>query len=450
MITDIALEEDVIGGMINDKNYVYEIQKYITEDYFTDPIKQKLCNFILEQVNEGIEYNVISLTSSLNVEAFKLISWSSKCIVPSVRNAVILSDLQKKRVLFLLANKMLRECQSKESDIYETIEDTQKEINQLLDTTTSQALFDMKESCASLMEIVDTNARKVGDNTGAPYSLTELNKHTGGQHLGELTGVASESQMGKTSFVLDTMVACAMEDIPTCIFSMEMKKGTLASRVVSKFCGLSGSSILTKKLDSNGFKMLDKGIGAVAGFPIYVDERTDRTPSDICNSIRMYHRKYGIKYFYIDYVQMLKFKVNGDEKELAESARLFKNVAHSENVNVTILLQLRDGNITIPEDMIPNLKRIRGSKQIEDACDNVIIIYNPNKYPTMNLRFPSRWASVEPKNKAWIHLAKGRNVGQTDFLCDWDGSTTSFKDLGDIIDIEEANNNINIYEDCPF
>lgn len=446
MITDVSLEEDVIGGMINDKNYVYKIQKYITEDYFTDPIKQKLCNFILEQVNEGVEYNVISLKSSLDLNAFDLMQWSSKCIISSVRNAVILSDICKKRRLLLIASRVTRECQDKESDVYEMLDRLQGEVTDLYSNSQS-SIKTMEEACSELRTIVNKNLAGGRELSGSAYNLKELNRATGGLHEGELTVVAGESQMGKTALGVNIMSSVALNGDAVAIFSMEMRSSLLASRIVASVSGVSGSKMLRTPLDTPTLQRFEKGVGKVMNLPIYIDESSANTATEISNTVRTMVQKYGIKGFVVDYLQMLKMGA-GKEQDIADAVRIFKNTCTSLGVWCLLLSQLNRDK----ENPTPTMTRLRGSGQIEEGADNIIFVYRPEKYKTLNLTFPNEFSSINIENKAWIHLAKQRNGAQVDFICDWDGATTTFSDLDNSVlsNIEEANNNINIYEDCPF
>ena len=446
MITDVALEEDVIGGMINDKNYVYEIQKYITEDYFTDPLKQKVCDFILKQVKEGVDYNIISLKSNLDVDAFQLMQWSSKCVIASARNGAILSDICKKRRLMLISSRVMRECQDKESDIYDMLDTLQKEVTELY-SNSSSSIKTMYDACSELRTIVNKNLAGGKELSGSAYNLKELNRATGGLHEGELTVVAGESQMGKTALGINITSSVAVSGDAVAVFSMEMRSSLLASRIVASVSGVSGSKMLRTPLDAPTLQRFEKGVGKVMNLPIYIDESSANTATEISNTVRTMVQKYGIKGFVVDYLQMLKMGA-GKEQDIADAVRTFKNTCTSLGVWCILLSQLNRDK----ENPIPTMTRLRGSGQIEEGADNIIFVYRPEKYKTLNLTFPNEFSGIGIEDKAWVHLAKQRNGAQIDFVCNWDGATTTFSDLdGEILsEVEDSQKIVNVYDNCPF
>ena len=305
----------------------------------------------------------------------------------------------------------------------------------------------MEEACSELRTIVNKNLAGGRELSGSAYNLKELNRATGGLHEGELTVVAGESQMGKTALGVNIMSSVALNGDAVAIFSMEMRSSLLASRIVASVSGVSGSKMLRTPLDTHTLQRFEKGVGKVMGLPIYIDESNSNTATEISNTVRIMVQKYGIKGFVVDYLQMLKMGA-GKEQDIADAVRTFKNTCTSLGVWCVLLSQLNRDK----ENPIPTMTRLRGSGQIEEGADNIIFVYRPEKYKTLNLTFPNEFSSINIENKAWIHLAKQRNGAQVDFICDWDGATTTFSDLDNSVlsNIEEANNNINIYEDCPF
>lgn len=443
MISDIELEKTVLGGMISSPDYLFEIDKYLDVDLFTDPLHRLIASKIIEFNKEGKDYNMITLAHAIEgVTPYEITSIATANVCPDVKNCALLYDLKVKRDLFVIASRVASKAQSKIEDPYEILTEMQKDIEGLyvLGSTDAKTMLD---ACNDLHKIVTTNQDPNNSTKGEELHLSKLNKVmrlTGG----ELTVVAGESQMGKTALALNFLQHVAGQGVVSGMFSMEMTSSLLASRLVSRESGVNGFRILRRPLDSTELEKFDKGVGKVMNLPIYIDENSCNTSTSIANTVRLWVKKYGIKGFVVDYLQMMKTVGHSNEQGLADIVRDLKNVCVEQNVWCVLLSQL-NRNMEYP---VPTLTRLRGSGQIEEGADNVILLYRPDKYKTLDLKFPNEWGHLDTENRAWIHLAKNRNGEQIDFVCNWNGSTTSFSDLDESILVEASSKQeaINKYE----
>ena len=131
----------------------------------------------------------------------------------------------------------------------------------------------------------------------------------------------------------------------------------------------------------------------------------------MCSSIRRMVKRYGVKVVFIDYLQIL---ANGsrDNREslIGDMARDLKRLAVEENICVCALSQL-----SRPKDEKgrPRLNQMRGSGQIEEACDMAVLIHRPNLQ----------------KESANIYLDKGRNIGVAKDIIKFNGNLSYFSDF---------------------
>ena len=247
MISDLELEQNVLGGMINSKDYVYEIEKYLVDGLFTTDLHRKIADKIKEHISKGDDYNLITLSRSISgISPVEIVAISSKCILPDVRNAQLLYDQKVNRDIFVLGHEIVRLSEDKTSDPYDTLQKIQNTIADLYVLGESEAKT-MAQACSELYEVVKKNQQSDKELTGSPYNLTKLNDATGGLHGGERTILAAESQMGKTALALNIMQTAATYGDAVGIFSMEMNSPLLASRLVSRASGVSGFRLLRKK-----------------------------------------------------------------------------------------------------------------------------------------------------------------------------------------------------------
>ena len=124
------------------------------------------------------------------------------------------------------------------------------------------------------------------------------------------------------------------------------------------------------------------------------------------------------------------------------TARKFKNLAKELQICIVLISQIARSKDTTE----PTLSRIRGSGQISEAADVVLLIYRPEFY---NKSYSGNRCKVSTKDTAQIKLAKGRNIGTGDFICGYNAPVTHFYDLASIPMIDD-NQEDTIDNDRPF
>lgn len=205
---------------------------------------------------------------------------------------------------------------------------------------------------------------------------------------------------------------------------MEMNATQLAARINAPLCqaDISSADILYRPLTLDEIRDFDKAKGNTDTLPVFFDDKSNISFEKIMSSIRRNNKKYGIRAFFIDYLQILNSTqdMSDTERFMGQVARNLKNLAKELDVCIVALSQLsRD-----KQDPYPRMSRIRASGQIGEAADNVIFIYRPEEY---HLTFRHK-ADLDPDGHAEIIVGKGRNIGTGSFFCSFDKRKTCFMD----------------------
>ena len=76
---------------------------------------------------------------------------------------------------------------------------------------------------------------------------------------------------------------------------------------------------------------------------------------------------------------------------------------------------------------------LRGSGQIEESADNVVLIDRPAARPEWGIfSYKGIHSNVETKDTAEINVSKGRNIGTSSCIVGFNGNNTRFYDLDKI------------------
>jgi replicative DNA helicase len=141
------------------------------------------------------------------------------------------------------------------------------------------------------------------------WGLKGLDEFTHGAFKGEFTIISGEAGGGKTAYILQMLLANALEGTPSCLFSMEMTK-----EQVKKRCYPLLSDILTSNHIRDPRLMnlhthipeMEKVTKRLANLPFYIDDTRQMRIDKMIARMRMMRRKFGIKLFAADYLQLLE------------------------------------------------------------------------------------------------------------------------------------------------
>jgi len=155
--------------------------------------------------------------------------------------------------------------------------------------------------------------------------------------------------------------------------------------------------------------------------PIFVDDSSVATVTDIRAKCRRLQRKHGLSLVVVDYLQLMQGTTRENrQQEISEISRGLKNLARELSVPIVAASQL-NRSLEAREDKRPRLADLRESGALEQDADVVMFIYRHEYYHPEDL---------EKKGMAEIHIAKHRagatGLVEMTFLPEF----TRFADLG--------------------
>lgn len=443
---DLDIEKAVISTLISNKDAYDEVAHLISQDCFYDPEHCETFLCIEKIIKNGGNPDWFSVSRQMNgtkhpIKPNELIikyGSFSLTINTIASNVAILHDLMVKRKLVVLAEDIkakVNDFQSDPNDIISYISNSTSTFYR----NDEGGISNSTDVLMDLLKNINANAAGKKDITGTPVGLRKFDETTAGLHNGDLVFIAAESSMGKTSIALNISVNAAKNGDPVAWYSMEMSKMQLMARMVAAESGVNSASIMYKPLSETQLLAIDKAMGILSNCKIYFDDRSSSNIDTIESSIRYMVRTLNIKGALIDYIQLLSMKGRRgmtEEQLLGEIARRLKNLAKEMDIWIIALSQLsRDKNNPIPND-----NRLRGSGQLKEAADTVMMIYRPEACDPPVYHYPPPFQKVITKGTALIKVTKGRNVGTLDFIVGFDEARTRFYDLDDIpeFDNEQA------------
>ena len=328
-----------------------------------------------------------------------------------------LANMSRRRTLWLMYQTAARNVLDPSTDIDAAVNDTVEQL------TGAQAgkdsgIASMRDSLEELRAVVRGNAE--GKHTSLPTGFPLFDDHYI-LRPGTLTVLAAFTSVGKTALALNIAKAVAAQNYPVAYYSLEMGKAELAARLIAEDMRTPSSTILNKKLDPTLMAEFEKAAALNENRPIYIDERSTVSFDNTIRSIRTLAVSKGVRLVVIDYLQIYTQTTDNVEAALAAMARQAKNIAMETKTAVLLLSQLNRS-----EDH-PSIKMLRGSGQIEESADNIVLIDRPEAYPDNKVdKYAGEFKEESTKGTAKFILAKGRGVGTGSDLVFFNGEMTRF------------------------
>lgn len=429
---DPDTEETLLSTLFRRNELYAEYADILTPELFYDERRQAMFKCIEGLISEGKATDLNSLAAyakSHNV-GFQVTRQDFYEIIQKLSPTTIkediarLQDLSKRRSvwkqLLIAADKVFdygEETDAVVNDIISTLGQIQQQTEETGVYTFKEAVDSLRETVKNNRDGVSVNYIKTGFNLLDKYFVISPTT---------MTVIAAFTSVGKTALAMNIAERSAADGNPVAYYSMEMGKEQLAARVLSGGAGLSASDMLYKKLSDTELEGFNSTAQDKELLPIHIDERTAASFDRIIRSIRSLVQKRGIKLAIIDYLQILNQTGESKEQALAYMARQAKNIATELNIAVILLSQLNRSSDH------PSINMLRGSGEIEESADNIILIDRPEAYPNNKVKsYEGSLKGKDTHNTAALILTKGRNVGVSEELIGFEPRYTKFYELNE-------------------
>ncbi len=426
----LEAEQTILGAILIEPDVLSVVMEQVKTECFYIDQHRALFSIMAQMFTSGAKADVITvLNEAVAMHIFETAAEGRNYLanlvnlVPSVSNidsyCNIVTSKYYIRVLAETARGILSDIQSGETDA-----------NLLLDAA-EQRIFDIRQGrdvtgLTPIKEIVAETYNHIGRIAGPDRELylgtrsgfSYLDTLTSGLNKSDLILIAARPAMGKTAFALN--IACNVArhgDKDVCIFSLEMPREQLVSRLLSTEAQVDSNKLRNGRLDGDDWLRLAAGASYLQGLPIYIDDTASITVQQIKAKLR---RMKNLGLVVIDYLGLIQttLKTENRVQIISEITRQLKIMAKEMDVPVILLSQLSRG----PEsrtDKRPMLSDLRESGSIEQDADIVMFLYRDAYYNK---------ESQQP-NVAECIVAKNRHgeTGTVNLI--WDGQFTRFSTM---------------------
>lgn len=328
----------------------------------------------------------------------------------------------------------------------DTISDTIKELDAIRNSAVSDSgIVDADKAIRMIYKQVGDNL--AGINKDSILTGYRFSDEKGGLRCGSLVVVGAFTSVGKSCLAMNIAVNVARNNIPVAYYSLEMSVVELWARIINQHTCVPAWKITSYALNENERRDVDGCMDDLRKLPIYIDDNATTKFEKMIRSVRTMVKKYGIKMFVVDYLQIFAQNTRGEKEESAISymARECKNICRELNIVCILLSQLRRAG----DDKHPSIDMLRGSGQIEESADNIILIDRPDAHLEWGVTKFKGNNEMDVHGKAELRVSKGRNIGTGVYYVDFDEKRLVFKEPDGCV-YGETLAEENKSEDMPF
>jgi replicative DNA helicase len=426
----IELEQAVLGAIILESDTFSSVAEFISKESFYNSNNAIIFNAIESLIISGQNVDLLTVVEQLR-KSNQLDQIGGAHYIATLTNKVgsaahiefhakVIAEKYMRREFIRLSVELQKSMYDDNSELISELNNFDSSKMSLLSFTAkeekhiSEAIHDMKEYCIKL----HNNEVPHGIRTGFTY----YDDFSGGIQLGDLVIMAGETSNGKTTLALNIGKNTAEKGNSVAIFSYEMTIFQLTARLVAHTNRVSSKDIIRGTFERKAIEKLTNDVTRLKDSPLYLIKPNGSNFSTLLHDINRMVKLYGIKVIIIDYLQLLtNSKKNASQADMvAEMANKLKSLAVELNVAIILLSQLSRDR----QKPRPTLARLKGSGDIENAADVVIFTYLPYKYGFTYDNLNGE--NIQVDENAIIIVGKGRNIGTTEFMLEFNKEIPAF------------------------
>lgn len=390
---NLEAEQSVIGSMIMDRDAIVDVSDILVKDDFYNAQYGILFENMTELFKEGKAVDLVTLSNRLKeknvpeeVAGMKYIA-DIIAAVPTSANAKhyarIVADKSILRKMIKMSEEIEKDCYLDTDDVDDLLETAERNIFKLVQERNGGN--DFKPIDKIVIDVIDQieAASKMNSRvTGIPTGFIDLDNMLTGLHGSELILVAARPAMGKTAFVLNIAHHVAVKKkVTTAIFSLEMSKEQLVTRMIAMDALVNSQKIQTGQLVDDEWDKIMDSTEVIAEAPLFIDDNSAISIADLRSKCRKLKQNHNLGLIIIDYLQLMSTnkQVESRQQFISDISRSLKTLARELDIPVIALSQLNRAVDSRP-DHKPVLADLRESGAIEQDADVVMFIYRDDYY----------------------------------------------------------------------
>ena len=338
-------------------------------------------------------------------------------------HAEIVRDKWTRRKI-LAASQDLRElATNQELETSTVLERSQQRVLDITEASVQSKSESAADLIKPLLTVIEERAKNPRDTAGLPSGFTDFDIATNGLQPGNFIVIAGRPGTGKTSFVVNIARNIAFDQKrPTAIFSLEMTKPELMTRILSSESHIPYQDLQAGRVKDLQWKDITNAADRIVndGHIIINDDRTLSLGGLKTQARHIKSRNKDLSLLIVDYVQLLHTDrdYQNREREVADISRELKSLAYELDIPIIGCSQLN--RESEKSNKKPGLANLRDSGALEQDADIAAFLHaeEADKEPS---------ASTQTRQ---LLLLKNRNGREGEFELKFYPESMTFANIG--------------------
>lgn len=433
---NLDIEASLLGALLIDSDGFLKISDVVDGKDFFDERHRLIFEAMRSLFEKRRPLDILTLSEQLKGMK-KLDSIGGASYLTELTNTVptaahleqyadIVADKAIRRRLISASQDIAMIGFDEDKTLQELIEEAEAKIFEVSQKNVKQDLVSLESILGDSFDRLDDLHKNKGGLRGIPTGLRDLDKWLAGLQRSDLVVIAARPSMGKTALMLNMSldIATKAKQGSVLYFSLEMSKEQLVDRLLAAEASVDAWKLRTGDgLTDKDFERLSSAMGALAEAPIFIDDTSGITISDMRTKARRLHHQSPLAAVMVDYMQLMsggsRFATSANRvQEISEISRGLKLLARELNVPVVTASQL-SRSVENRTPQIPQLADLRESGSIEQDADVVAFLYREEYYNP----------ETDRKNVTDVLIKKHRNGPTRNVEVYFDREKQRFTDL---------------------
>ncbi len=431
----VEAEQAVLGSMLIDDRCVSEVVARLSPEDFYMRQNRELYQVLFGMFNRFETIDPVTVLDRMKqagvYDENTTVAYLRQLmeITPTAANVLeyvgIVADKALLRRVGETAGELGQMVRSESGTAHQILEAAEQRIFSIRQGRSSLGMAHISTVMGQVWETIKERQASGQEFPGISTGLVDLDRKITGLNNSDLIILAARPGMGKTSLALNIANEAGKHSGKNvAIFSLEMSREQLGSRMLSTECLVDNKKLLTGRITSEDeWSRLAMGVASLSQAKIYIDDDASLSVADINAKCR---RIKDLGLVIIDYLQLMTSaggpaKAGENRQQIvSDMSRSLKLMAKELNVPVLCMSQLSRANESrATNQRRPMLSDLRESGSIEQDADIVMFIHRESYYDD----------DTENPNVAECIIAKNRHGETGTVYLEWRPEYTVFRNL---------------------
>ncbi|WP_022661628.1 replicative DNA helicase [Paucidesulfovibrio longus] len=429
---NLEAEQAVLGGVFQTNSLFHSLVDIVKPEDFYSPVHQTVFQTFIDLYNKNTPIDLITVSDLLRTKGLldelggpvylAELADSPVSSANAARHAHIVRDKAILRQLIETASNIISGCYDAE-DVDALLDESEKSIFEIADAKTTGTIANSRDLVNQVFDELTKRFENKSAVTGIKTGYHKYDDMTAGLQKSDLIIVAGRPSMGKTAFALNLgMRAAINEGVATAIFSLEMSKEQLMTRLLACQGRVNLGNLRTGYLQDEDWLKLQSAANDLSNSPLFIDDTPALSTLELRARCRRLKAEHNLGLVVVDYLQLMRSsrRIDSREQEISDISRSLKALAKELNIPVIALSQL-NRKVEERKPPRPMLSDLRESGAIEQDADVILFLYRDDFY--------NKNEDNPKKNQAEVIIGKQRNGPIGDVELYFHKQWTRFEDL---------------------